>query len=276
MNFEQFVYNVAIQGIKFKVTLGPSIQFNSNTELDEKGFHYHVQHELFLTTNEPTIIQFKSHSKTLKNQCIIIPPFTPHNTALSKTFSFCFSLSKTSHATSIANKLIDFFNTDIRLLKYGDSSILYIQQLNFLFAHNEFINEEIESLLFLFFVNLFKDNNLLKKSSTVSNKYDYIPVIESFIFSNYNTDVSLGKLANELCLSKRQTSRIIQSNFKKSFSTLVSDKRLEIAALLIKNTDDPISKIIENVHLNNESHFYSIFKKKYGCTPLEYRLKSDQ
>ena len=31
----------------------------------------------------------------------------------------------------------------------------------------------------------FYDNNLLKKSSTVSNKYDYIPVIESFIFSNF-------------------------------------------------------------------------------------------
>ena len=117
-------------------------------------------------------------------------------------------------------------------------------------------------MLFLFFINLLKDNNLLKKASTNnSNKLNYLPFIESFIFSNYNTDVSLEKLAKELCLSKRQVSRIIQSNFNKSFSVLVSDKRLEIAALIIKNTDEPISTIIEKVNLNNESHFYSIFKK---------------
>lgn len=274
MKFDQLIYTIAIEGVKFKITLARFIQFTSNTQLDKKGFHYHVQHELFVTTSEPTIIQFKNYTQTLKNQCITIPPFISHTTALSNTFSFGFSLSKSSHPTNNTNKLIDFFNRDVQLLKYSNSTFLYIQQLNSLFATNDYTSKEVEALLFLFFINLLKDNNLLKKASTNnSNKLNYLPFIESFIFSNYNTDVSLEKLAKELCLSKRQVSRIIQSNFNKSFSVLVSDKRLEIAALIIKNTDEPISTIIEKVNLNNESHFYSIFKKKYGCTPIEYRHK---
>lgn len=45
------------------------------------------------------------------------------------------------------------------------------------------------------------------------------------------------------------------------------------AAYLLANTDKPISAIEVQLGFTNRTHFYKIFKKKFGFTPGEYRSK---
>ena len=39
----------------------------------------------------------------------------------------------------------------------------------------------------------------------------------------------------------------------------------------LKNPDISINKIIDSVGYSNSTHFYKIFKKSYGVTPIDYR-----
>lgn len=43
------------------------------------------------------------------------------------------------------------------------------------------------------------------------------------------------------------------------------------AARLLAETDEPINAIATRLHFTNRTHFYSLFKEKYGVTPKEYR-----
>jgi len=272
MIFDQLYY-FTIDGVKFNISINTShSQFSTITTLEKDDFHYHSQYEFFVIPNETTIIEFKDCTKRYINQCVIISPFTPHNTALNKTFSFMFSISKSSHTTSKTNKLMSLFSNKILELSYSENTIFYVKQLNSLFSTNDTVSKEVESLLYLFFINLLRDNSVTI-SSPSKHKTNYLSMIDEFIHTRYNTDITIEDLARELCLSKRQTSRIIQANYKATFPSIICDKRLDIAALLLENTDDSISKIIEKINFNNESYFYGCFKKKFGCTPNEYRRK---
>lgn len=278
MKLSQLFYEIDIEEVKFKISLDNKSNFKTilpefNNQADT---HYHVQYECFIFTNSVSTIHLQNKRETYKNKFVIIPPFLPHHTISSDVFTFVFSISTTSRLTPFAKKLTSLLQQGIQEFDYDSCSLFYIQQLSILLSQQNVTQAEITSLLYLFFVGIFKSNNLIQTSNIKTNKYDYLTIIESYIFNNFDKDVSLEDLANELHLSTRQLSRILQTKFKKSFSTLISDRRLEIATYLLLNTSEPISKIIENTHLNNESYFYRLFKKKYGCTPTEYRKKALQ
>lgn len=46
---------------------------------------------------------------------------------------------------------------------------------------------------------------------------------------------------------------------------------LKKAAKLLESTDIPISSIAQSLNFTNRTHFYNLFKEKYGMTPGEYR-----
>ena len=49
------------------------------------------------------------------------------------------------------------------------------------------------------------------------------------------------------------------------------DLRLEAAARRMKESDLPVSRIVQEVHFAGEYMFYRRFRQKYGMTPAEYR-----
>lgn len=46
---------------------------------------------------------------------------------------------------------------------------------------------------------------------------------------------------------------------------------LKKAALLLSSTDESVSSISAKLHFSNRTHFYKLFKEKYGVTPKEYQ-----
>ena len=58
-----------------------------------------------------------------------------------------------------------------------------------------------------------------------------------------------------------------------TLSKLIADRKTSAAAMLLKNTDESVSEIIRKLNFGTECYFYSLFKKKYACTPLAYRNK---
>ena len=58
-----------------------------------------------------------------------------------------------------------------------------------------------------------------------------------------------------------------------TFINFITDKRLEEAQKLLKETNLSIKEITAKIGYNDQNYFSRIFKNKYGITPSEARTK---
>ena len=100
---------------------------------------------------------------------------------------------------------------------------------------------------------------------------------ETFAVLNYISqnakDLTLSSLAQRFNYSESYMSRFIKQHTGLSFSELLKNARLDMAANLLRNTDLSVSNIIAEVGYTGKAHFYRIFQAKFGLTPAELRAK---
>lgn len=88
------------------------------------------------------------------------------------------------------------------------------------------------------------------------------------------SDASLEKLSEILGYSAVYTGTLTKKLSGMSFKKILQEQRLVRAAGLLKSTEMSVGDVIRTVGYENESYFREIFLEKYGCKPLEYKLKS--
>lgn len=99
-------------------------------------------------------------------------------------------------------------------------------------------------------------------------------VIEKNI-SNEKLDVEL--LCTEIGISRANLYRKLKSITELSPMELIRNKRLEMAAKLLKESEMNVSEIASHLGFNSHSYFSNSFKAFYGCTPTEFvQMKSNQ
>ena len=92
---------------------------------------------------------------------------------------------------------------------------------------------------------------------------------------NYKT-VTLASIAEHFHFHPDYMRKTIKQLMNKNFIDVVQDIRLTAACQLLRDTDLPISQIISESGYQNNSHFYMLFKKRYHCSPAEYRQSKRQ
>ncbi len=116
---------------------------------------------------------------------------------------------------------------------------------------------------------------------------DNLPLASCFSKINRESSVSIEEIMNEnfaynLKMEEfaRLTARSL-STFKRDFIKIfhvppgkwLTGKRLEYAKFLLETSTKNIQEIVFDSGFENTSHFYRIFKNKFGITPLRYREK---
>ena len=71
--------------------------------------------------------------------------------------------------------------------------------------------------------------------------------------------------------SYSQLTRIFKKHFGCTITQYVNKIKMNYAKDLLGNTDIPISRITEELQFLSDAHFFTFFKKTFGCTPSEYR-----
>lgn len=96
-----------------------------------------------------------------------------------------------------------------------------------------------------------------------------------YIKANYtNPELTLATLSNLFHVSESYMTRIIKQRINKSFSTLLTELRIEMSIeLLSTNEDIMIGQIAEIVGYSSHHYFCRVFKSSTGLSPLEYKLK---
>lgn len=101
-------------------------------------------------------------------------------------------------------------------------------------------------------------------------KTEQLPVIIQYIRENYNT-VTLSSLAEHFHKSEGYLCRYIKQETGYSLTHLLKKFRIKQAALMLRDTECSVEKIMLNVGYTDISYFYKTFKEHYGMTPSVYR-----
>ena len=108
----------------------------------------------------------------------------------------------------------------------------------------------------------------IKRDSSAKLCDDAIAIIEK----NFcDPDLSLNVLADMLSCSSPYLSMMIKKYKGNSFINILTEKRMEQAQKLIKNTDLKMSMIAEKTGYLDQHYFSYCFKKYFGISPLKMR-----
>lgn len=95
------------------------------------------------------------------------------------------------------------------------------------------------------------------------------------IQSNYAQSLSLEQVAAEVHLTPEYFSRIFKEEVGVTFVNYLTDVRLRHSVQMLESTAQRVQDVAQAVGYSNVSYFSTIFKKKYGMSPYEYRHRSE-
>lgn len=93
----------------------------------------------------------------------------------------------------------------------------------------------------------------------------------NYIHQNVNRNLSTQELADHVNLSRSHLSTTFHHAMGISLSQYIRNVKLEEACSLLTYTGKSVAEISDYLCFSSQSHFQTVFKKKYGQTPLEYR-----
>ncbi|MCL6458572.1 MAG: helix-turn-helix domain-containing protein, partial [Gorillibacterium sp.] len=116
-----------------------------------------------------------------------------------------------------------------------------------------------------------KLNNSIQEKNTV-----LVEAIKEIVTVNYSDiNLSLQSIAVLLKITPAYVGRMFKKSELVSVGEYINEVRLAQALIYLETKDFSIKEIMEICGYMNQSTFFKLFKKKYGATPKEYRLKSN-
>lgn len=109
-------------------------------------------------------------------------------------------------------------------------------------------------------------NNLQKNKNN-----NLINIITDYIKDNYHRQIGLTDVAEFVSRNPSYISRLIKQYTDKNFTQLLTEKRIDEAKTLLKDTTLKIIDISEKVGYPNIRYFNRIFNSYVGMTPNDYR-----
>ena len=101
--------------------------------------------------------------------------------------------------------------------------------------------------------------------------------IEQYVMQNMSRgQLSLEEMSSVMGMGRVPFFKKVQSITGKTPAELVREIRLKHACTLLERTDINMSELAVNIGLSTAQNFINAFKRKYGITPLEYRMEHRQ
>ena len=180
------------------------------------------------------------------------------------------------------NTLRDFM-ISVLSKKNGESSYLHFQAEDILPVQNlmenmiwsllckkQGMNTINQTTMGLLFMNLSMFVDTANKNNPNKIEQNIVFSVLKYI-DNYYKDGSLSFISDKLSVQEYYVSKLLKKHTGYNFKELLQQRKLQQAAYLLKETPITIDSVMEAIGYENSSYFYRQFKKKYGCTPTEYR-----
>jgi transcriptional regulator GlxA family with amidase domain len=99
-------------------------------------------------------------------------------------------------------------------------------------------------------------------------------IIIGFMRNNLHRNLSLSELAESAKISASHLGHLFKSETGMAPGQYLMALRMESARGLLASSTMSVKRIIFEVGFNDKSNFVRSFKKAYGLTPSEYRVKN--
>lgn len=134
--------------------------------------------------------------------------------------------------------------------------------------HEEIVN----SNLMLFFSFLLQSLQMQPETAAALSPEKTLQQILSHISENCR-GITLSKLAETFHFNESYLSQYLKKSTGKTFTQLLQDARVSLAAKLLINTNLSVVDIADRVGYQNMSYFYKLFAQVNQCSPAEYRSR---
>lgn len=237
--------------------------------------HTSADYELhFIVEGNAALHLDHSSHNVPQGYAVIIAPNIPH--------------SSTSHSDSMIRFYFNFQAEGKHLQEYlqkivrsctvfpvENSTIVLIRKLlETLLGDTPYRQELLESLLSPIMITTLENigihpNNT--RANTINEDQERRNKIETFFQADLPYGNQEERLSQELGLSKRQLARVLQRYYGMNFREMLLRRRMEHAAWMLRNTDNPVAKIAETLNYTSVSAFSQAFRSVYEKTPTQYR-----
>lgn len=98
--------------------------------------------------------------------------------------------------------------------------------------------------------------------------------IMGYIQEHYAEKITLEELADQVHLCKSESCRLFKRYMNESMFDYLLGYRIDRSLDLLRQTGLDVTQIAGQVGFSNPGYFSRIFKRRMGCTPLEYRKRT--
>lgn len=242
-----------------------------------RGFYTHFTYEILFVTEGCIDLVTAEGMKTYKRSVLIIPPRMQHlvNCRNPGCFSLLFSIEESRRYNHGQRLLEEQLKQGVCALELTEEACFYIRTLSEKsLKDSPTLEQECILLANLLFYDILKQLLPCQKPVGQREKGNakHIFKIERYINANLSQKITLQKVADHMHLSTRQVARIVEQEAGCTLAELVTEKKLVYAERMIKKSNMSIEEIADRMAFGG-SYFYTLFKKKYAMTPLQYRKK---
>lgn len=151
-------------------------------------------------------------------------------------------------------------------------AVMGIETLSKRFGYEYMIHSKIYELI----ATLFRDFTYeviddIHDNERINNNLDRAKKVIHYIEENYNEELSLTEVAQEVFMSKSYFSHFFKDFFGVSFSKYLDTLRLNKSAYLLKTTERSIMDIAISCGFNSDQSMYRLYQKRMNLTPTQYR-----
>ena len=97
--------------------------------------------------------------------------------------------------------------------------------------------------------------------------------ILSFIDENFEKPIGIADLAEYIGLSESRTIHLVREVTSKSFVEILTEKRIKRGLKYLEQSSESVAEIARKIGFSTSSYFCTVFRKRLGMTPAEYRKK---
>ncbi|MDI9590154.1 MAG: AraC family transcriptional regulator [Acidobacteriota bacterium] len=96
----------------------------------------------------------------------------------------------------------------------------------------------------------------------------------SYVYEHFSERVTLDDIAAAGGVSRSKATKMFNRYLGQPPVAFLNKYRLEMGCRLLRDSDEPISRIAHSCGFSQPSYFNRLFLREYGCTPSQYRARS--
>jgi AraC-like DNA-binding protein/mannose-6-phosphate isomerase-like protein (cupin superfamily) len=274
-------HSVLIENLKLELKINTPVN-NSNERGLATIMHDHSYNEIFVCRDD--IIEIKTENNPVvlnAGDLAVIPPTLHHRIDRfnEKKINFCaIGFTFTEKSVKYGFDLYSLFHR-----VFHKPSVIVIRNASSLSDKLYKVSEDIASgkkctpmLDLSSILSEIAEKDSIKAESrdeliSPSPEIERLSKLEHIINTKYMLQLTPKSIADELFISERHLSRIVNKRYNSTIKEVIVSNRIKTAEQLITSSNISISEICFMVGFKDLKTFYREFKKKNSLTPSEYR-----